>query len=53
MADIVFIGIALAFFALCALYVRWCDHIIGPDVFATSDSSGLADDADDDVEVAA
>ena len=33
MADIVFIAIALAFFALCALYVRWCDRIIGPDVF--------------------
>ncbi len=31
MADIVFIAIALAFFALCALYVRWCDRIIGTD----------------------
>ncbi|MEP7114309.1 MAG: hypothetical protein ABI862_13670 [Ilumatobacteraceae bacterium] len=33
MADIIFIAIALGFFALCAIYVRWCDRIIGPDVF--------------------
>lgn len=37
MADLIYIAIAiaiaLAFFALCALYVRWCDRIIGPDVF--------------------
>ncbi len=33
MADSIYIAIALAFFALCALYVRWCDRIIGPDVF--------------------
>lgn len=32
MADIIFIAVALAFFALCALYVHWCDRIIGPDV---------------------
>ncbi len=31
MADIVFVAIALAFFAICVLYVRWCDIIIGPD----------------------
>jgi hypothetical protein len=30
-ADIVFIAVALAFFALCALYIRWCDAIIGGD----------------------
>jgi hypothetical protein len=29
--DIVFIALALAFFALCVLYVVWCDHIIGRD----------------------
>ncbi len=33
MADIIFIAVALAFFALCAVYVRLCDRIIGPDVF--------------------
>ena len=31
MADIVFVAIALAFFALCVLYVKWCDRIIGRD----------------------
>jgi hypothetical protein len=31
MADIVFVAIALAFFAICALYVRWCDRIIATD----------------------
>jgi hypothetical protein len=31
MSDLVFVAIALAFFAVCALYVRWCDRIIGPD----------------------
>jgi hypothetical protein len=30
-ADIVFIALALAFFALCVLYVVWCDRIIGRD----------------------
>jgi hypothetical protein len=43
MADIVFIAVALAFFALCAVYVRWCDRIIGPDlaeVPRTTDADG-------------
>jgi hypothetical protein len=31
MADILFVATALAFFAICALYVRWCDRIIGTD----------------------
>ena len=31
MADVVFVAIALAFFSVCVLYVRWCDVIIGPD----------------------
>ena len=31
MADIVFVAIALAFFAICVLYVQWCDRIIGRD----------------------
>jgi len=31
MGDVVFVAIVLAFFALCVLYVRWCDVIIGPD----------------------
>jgi hypothetical protein len=28
MADVLFILVTLAFFALCALYVRFCDRII-------------------------
>jgi hypothetical protein len=28
MADVVFIAVALAFFALCALYVRGLDRIV-------------------------
>ncbi len=43
MADVVFVAIALAFFAICALYVRWCDVIIGPDEV----SSTRADDEPD------
>jgi len=33
MADFIFLAVALAFFAVCALYVGWCDRIIGPDEF--------------------
>ena len=31
MADLIFVAVICAFFALCVLYVRWCDRIIGPD----------------------
>ena len=33
MADLVFVSIIVAFFALCVLYLTWCDRIIGPDEF--------------------
>ena len=33
MADVIFIAITIAFFAICAAYVQWCDKIIGPDEF--------------------
>lgn len=33
MADLVFVSIIIAFFALCAAYLKWCDRIIGPDEF--------------------
>jgi hypothetical protein len=39
MADVVFVAIALAFFAICALYVRWCDIIIGPDEVSSTRSA--------------
>lgn len=33
MADLIFVAATFAFFAICVLYVNWCDHIIGPDDF--------------------
>ena len=35
MADIVYVAIIVAFFALAALFVRACDKVIGPDETAT------------------
>jgi hypothetical protein len=29
--DVVVLIVIVSFFALCALYVGWCDRIIGPD----------------------
>ena len=31
MADLVFLGLTAAFFALCVGYVSLCDRILGPD----------------------
>jgi hypothetical protein len=31
MSDVVMVAVTTTFFALCLAYVRWCDHIIGPD----------------------
>ena len=49
MADLIFVSIIIAFFALCVLYLRWCDRIIGPDEFAAErddvDSPYMATDA--------
>lgn len=36
MADLVFIAALVAFLALCALYVRGCERLLGP---ADQDSS--------------
>ena len=44
MADVVFVAVIIAFFALSALYVTWCDRIIGPDSF--SGESGDSDTAE-------
>ncbi len=33
MSDVIFIAATIAFFAISALYVHWCDKIIGPDDF--------------------
>jgi hypothetical protein len=32
-ADLIFVSIIIAFFALCIVYLKWCDRIIGPDEF--------------------
>ena len=31
MRDVIVLAVIAVFFALCVAYVRWCDHIIGPD----------------------
>jgi hypothetical protein len=31
MRDVIVLATVALFFALCVAYVRWCDHIIGPD----------------------
>lgn len=31
MADLIYVSIIVAFFALCVMYLKWCDRIIGPD----------------------
>lgn len=31
MRDVVFIAIAVGFFAICIAYIALCDRIIGPD----------------------
>ncbi len=44
MRDVIVVAIIAVFFALCVAYVRWCDHIIGPD------PDGLRDgDVDDEL----
>ena len=37
MADIVLILTMVAFFVVCAVYVAWCDRIIGPDPEPTTE----------------
>ena len=47
MSDVVVLAVTAAFFALCLAYVRWCDHIIGPDPSDPRDldPSGVVADA--------
>lgn len=46
MADAIFVAVICAFFALCVVYIRWCDRIIGPDEFVApaDDDSTTAPD---------
>ena len=44
MADILFVAILIAFFALAALFVRACDRIIGVELESiTGEGAGEAD----------
>ena len=36
MSDVIFVVATIVFFAICALYVHWCDQIIGPDDFRSA-----------------
>lgn len=31
MSDFIFIAATIVFFAICVLYIKWCDSIIGSD----------------------
>jgi hypothetical protein len=45
MADVIFVAVICAFFALCVVYVRWCDRIIGSDdSIVTVDAARPAED---------
>ena len=45
MSDVIFVAATIVFFAICALYVHWCDKIIGPDDFrSTSEADPAATD---------
>jgi hypothetical protein len=43
MADLAFIVVIVAFFAVCAGYTRLCDRIIGPDEEALVEGGSGAD----------
>ena len=40
MSDFIFIAATIVFFAICTLYVKWCDRIIGPDDFSAPRDDG-------------
>ena len=40
MSDLIFIAATIVFYAICALYVRWCDTIVGPDDFSSARDHG-------------
>jgi hypothetical protein len=46
MADLIYVAVLIGFFALAALFVVACDHIVGPDeetLDTTSDADLLAE----------
>lgn len=42
MADVVFVAIVIAFFALAVMLVRACDRIIGPDTLVATTTESEA-----------
>ncbi|MDQ6928357.1 MAG: hypothetical protein M3159_06800 [Actinomycetota bacterium] len=50
MADVLFVSVLVAFFALAALFVKGCDRMVGGPQTQAEDESA---DVDTDVEVAA
>jgi len=38
-ADLLYVGMTLAFFALCGGYVAWCDRMVGPDPVEHADTT--------------
>ncbi len=36
MSDVIFVAATIVFFSICALYIHWCDKIIGPDDFRST-----------------
>ena len=40
MGDLIFVLVVVAFFAVTALFVRWCDHLVGPDDLAGPGDGG-------------
>ena len=53
MADVIFVAAIIAFFALSALYVTWCDRILGPDEFAADVNAAVGTEPAEPLEVAA
>ena len=45
MSDVIFIAATIVFFAICAVYVHWCDTIIGSDDLSPAgDDSAVSTD---------
>jgi hypothetical protein len=43
MADLILLGVLVAFFALAVLFVKACERIIGPDVETSRPESNVND----------
>ena len=47
MADVVFVVVTIAFFALCAAFVVGCDKLIGPDdEYLRTDNGQVGEDGE-------